>query len=149
MIDPKRINQDPSVLRMSAPLIVSFVMRSVFTFVDTIYAAYEGDAAVAAIGLTFPFEFVMIAFWIGLSTGLTSALSRAMGAATPVRVSCQAQTASPSRRSQAGLNSSVAAETRRAVAAQEAPPLLLCRKEIFLLPLRRSTQVSKASFPLT
>jgi Na+-driven multidrug efflux pump len=59
---------------------VSFVMRSAFTFVDTIYAAIEGDAAVAAIGLTFPFEFVMIAFWIGLSTGLTSTLSRAMGA---------------------------------------------------------------------
>ena len=59
---------------------VSFVMRSAFTFVDTIYAAIEGDAAVAAIGPTFPFEFVMIAFWIGLSTGLTSTLSRAMGA---------------------------------------------------------------------
>jgi len=65
---------------MSAPLMVSFVMRSAFTFVDTIYAAIEGDAAVAAIGLTFPFEFVMIAFWIGMSTGLTSTLSRAMGA---------------------------------------------------------------------
>jgi len=59
---------------------VSFVMRSAFPFVDTIYAAIEGDAAVAAIGLTFPFEFVMIAFWIGMSTGLTSTLSRAMGA---------------------------------------------------------------------
>ena len=73
-------SQYPSVLRMSAPLMVSFVMRSAFTFVDTIYAAIEGDAAVAAIGLTFPFEFVMIAFWVGLSTGLTSVLSRAMGA---------------------------------------------------------------------
>lgn len=72
--------QDPSLLRMSVPLMVSFMMRSAFTFVDTIYAAYEGDAAVAAIGLTFPFEFVMIAFWVGLSTGLTSTLSRAMGA---------------------------------------------------------------------
>jgi len=72
--------QDPSLLRMSVPLMVSFMMRSAFTFVDTIYAAYEGDAAVAAIGLTFPFEFVMIAFWVGLSTGLTSTISRAMGA---------------------------------------------------------------------
>lgn len=71
---------DPSLLRMSVPLMVSFVMRSAFTFVDTIYAAYEGDAAVAAIGLTFPFEFLMIAFWVGLSTGLTSTISRAMGA---------------------------------------------------------------------
>jgi Na+-driven multidrug efflux pump len=64
---------------MSAPLVVSFWMRSAFTFVDTIYAATLGDSAVAAIGLTAPFEFLMIALWVGLSTGLTSGLSRAMG----------------------------------------------------------------------
>lgn len=80
MTDSQSTGQYPSVLRMSAPLMVSFVMRSAFTFVDTIYAAIEGDAAVAAIGLTFPFEFIMIAVWIGLSTGLTSALARSMGA---------------------------------------------------------------------
>ncbi len=70
----------PSVLRLAAPLVVSFMMRATFTFVDTAYAATIGDAAVAAIGLTVPFEFLMIAIWVGLSTGLTSALSRALGA---------------------------------------------------------------------
>ncbi len=80
MTGPTQSNLNPSVLRMSAPLMVSFVMRSAFTFVDTIYAAILGDAAVAAIGLTFTFEFVMVAFWIGLSTGLTSVLSRSIGA---------------------------------------------------------------------
>ncbi|HEU4401906.1 MAG TPA: MATE family efflux transporter [Candidatus Polarisedimenticolia bacterium] len=70
----------PSILRMSAPLVLSFWMRSLFTFVDTIYAATLGDAAVAAIGLSIPLEFLMIACWVGVSTGLTSNLSRAMGA---------------------------------------------------------------------
>ena len=70
----------PSVLRMAAPLIISFWMRAVVTFIDVLFAAMLGDAAVAAIGLTIPFEFLMIAVWVGLSTGLTSALSRAMGA---------------------------------------------------------------------
>jgi Na+-driven multidrug efflux pump len=65
---------------MSAPLVISFWMRAAFTFVDTIYAATIGDDAVAAIGLTVPLEFGMIAIWIGLSSGLTSVLSRAMGA---------------------------------------------------------------------
>ncbi len=65
---------------MSAPLVISFVMRAAFTFVDTAYAATIGDAAVAAIGLTVPFEFLMIAIWVGLSTGLTAALSRTMAA---------------------------------------------------------------------
>ena len=73
------VRQDPSVLRMAAPLVVSFVMRAAFTMVDTVFAATIGDAAVAAIGLTIPFEFVLIAIWIGLSTGLTSNLSRAVG----------------------------------------------------------------------
>jgi len=65
---------------MTAPLIVSFWMRSLFTFVDTYYASFLSDAAVAAIGLSFPFELIMIAVWVGLSTGLTSNFSRAMGA---------------------------------------------------------------------
>jgi MATE family, multidrug efflux pump len=65
---------------MAAPLVVSFWMRALFTFVDTAYAAYLGDAAVAAIGLSIPLEFLMIACWVGVSTGLTSCLSRAMGA---------------------------------------------------------------------
>lgn len=68
------------VLRLAAPLVVSFSMRAAFTMVDTVYAALIGDAAVAAIGLTVPFEFLMIAIWVGLLTGLTSALSRAFGA---------------------------------------------------------------------
>lgn len=65
---------------MAAPLVVSFWMRALFTFVDIGFAKRLGDASVAAIGLSFPFEFLMIAVWVGLSTGLTSNLSRAMGA---------------------------------------------------------------------
>jgi putative MATE family efflux protein len=65
---------------MTAPLVVSFWMRALFTFVDTIYASTLGDASVAAIGLSLPWEFLMIAAWVGLSTGLTSNLARAMGA---------------------------------------------------------------------
>ena len=76
---PNLDRQDPSVLGMAAPLVVSFVMRAAFTMVDTVFAATIGDSAVAAIGLTIPFEFVLIAIWVGLSTGLTSNLSRAVG----------------------------------------------------------------------
>ncbi len=74
-------DQGTSLLRMAAPLVVSFVMRAAFSLVDTAFAAYKiGDAGVAAIGLTWPFEFLMIALWVGVSTGLTSALSRSIGA---------------------------------------------------------------------
>jgi Na+-driven multidrug efflux pump len=55
-------------------------MRQLFTFVDTYFAAEIGDHAVAGIGLAFPYEFLMVAFWVGTSTGMTSLLSRALGA---------------------------------------------------------------------
>jgi Na+-driven multidrug efflux pump len=71
---------------MAAPLVLSFWMRSLFTFVDTVYASTLGDAAVAAIGLSIPLEFLMIACWVGVSTGLTSGLSRAMGAREGARI---------------------------------------------------------------
>jgi len=72
--------QAPGLLRMTGPLVVSFWMRALFSFVDTYYASFLGDASVAAIGLSYPLEFMMIAVWVGLSTGLTSNFSRAMGA---------------------------------------------------------------------
>ncbi|HET9480566.1 MAG TPA: MATE family efflux transporter, partial [Candidatus Polarisedimenticolia bacterium] len=68
------------ILPLAGPLIFSFWMRSLFSLVDTIYAATLGDAAVAAVGLAIPLEFLMIACWVGVSTGLTSTLARAIGA---------------------------------------------------------------------
>jgi Na+-driven multidrug efflux pump len=69
-----------SVLLLAAPLILSFWMRQLFTFVDTYFAATIGDHAVAGIGLAYPYEFLYVAFWVGTSTGMTSLISRAMGA---------------------------------------------------------------------
>ncbi|MGH9870136.1 MAG: MATE family efflux transporter [Candidatus Polarisedimenticolia bacterium] len=74
------------ILSLAAPLVVSFWMRSLFSLVDTAYAATLGDSAVAAVGLSLPLEFLMIACWVGVSTGLTSTLSRAMGAGDQRRV---------------------------------------------------------------
>ena len=75
-----------ALLRLAAPLVVSFWMRSLFTFVDTIYASRLGDAAVAATGLAVPLEFTFIAVWIGISNGLTAALGEAFGARDQSRI---------------------------------------------------------------
>jgi putative MATE family efflux protein len=82
----RKPDSTPGILAMAAPLVVSFWMRALFTFVDTIYASTLGDASVAAIGLSLPWEFLMIAVWVGLSTGLTSTLARAMGARQETRI---------------------------------------------------------------
>ena len=81
--------KSPSILRLSAPLVVSFWLRSAFAWIDTIFAARLeglegreglGDASIAAIGLAVPFEFLTIACWVGASNGLTTRLAAAMGA---------------------------------------------------------------------
>ncbi len=74
------------MVRLAAPLMVSFVLRSLFTLVDTFYAARLGDAAVAAIGLTIPLEMVFIAAWVGSSNALTALLGEAMGAQHGARI---------------------------------------------------------------
>ena len=48
-----------SVLILAWPLILSFWMRQLFTFVDTYFAGRIGDHAVAGLGLAFPFEFLL------------------------------------------------------------------------------------------
>ena len=77
------------ILRLTGPLVISFWLRSAFAWVDTFYAAELenlggqpglGDASIAAIGLALPFEFLMMALWVGTSNGLTSRLASAMGA---------------------------------------------------------------------
>ncbi len=69
----------PTLLWLAAPLMLSFTLRSLMTSVDLPYGSTLGDAAVAAMGLAFPLEFVFIACWVGMSGAMTSHLSRAMG----------------------------------------------------------------------
>jgi len=79
---------------LAAPLVVSFWLRSAFAWVDTIFASMLhdqqggslGDASIAAIGLTLPFEFLLTACWVGSSNGLTARLAAAMGAGEHERV---------------------------------------------------------------
>ena len=81
-------------MALSAPLVVSFWFRSAFAWIDPAFASTlvnadgesMGDASLAAIGLTLPFEFLMVAFWVGTSNGLTSRLAAAMGAEQHAKV---------------------------------------------------------------
>lgn len=84
----------PGVLRLAAPLIFSFWLRSAFTLVDRFFAGSLesdehgslADASQAAIGLATPIEFLMIACWVGTSNGLTKRLSEAMGSGASGKV---------------------------------------------------------------
>ncbi|MFT7517696.1 MAG: Na+-driven multidrug efflux pump [Myxococcota bacterium] len=76
------------LLPLALPLVISFWLRSAFAWVDTIFASLLhsdvdgtiGDASIAAIGLTLPLDFLLTAFWVGTSNGVTARLAAAMGA---------------------------------------------------------------------
>ncbi|HIA38646.1 MAG TPA: hypothetical protein EYN86_03955 [Planctomycetes bacterium] len=76
------------LLPLALPLVISFWLRSAFAWVDTIFASLLhsdidgaiGDASIAAIGLTLPLDFLLTAFWVGTSNGVTSRLAAAIGA---------------------------------------------------------------------
>lgn len=82
------------LLLLAAPLVVSFWLRATFAWADAAFASLLhaadgtpiGDASIAAIGLTLPFEFLQVALWVGTSNGLTARLAAAMGAGQGARV---------------------------------------------------------------
>lgn len=79
----------PGLFRLAAPLMVSFWLRQALILLDNVYAGMLPgleDASQAAIGLTAPFDFLMIACWVGTSNGLTARLGAALGAGDHRRV---------------------------------------------------------------
>jgi|GEM_PF-2053886 len=73
--DPKR-----AVLRLSLPMMAAMFVQSLHNIVDAIWIAGLGSAALAAVGLFFPFMAGMTALATGLGVGGSSAVSRRIGA---------------------------------------------------------------------
>ncbi len=86
--------RNSKLLLLAGPLVISFWFRATFAWADAAFASLLqdasgnpiGDASIAAIGLTQPFEFLQIALWVGTSNGLTARLASAMGAGQGGRV---------------------------------------------------------------
>ena len=72
--------------RLAWPMALTQLGQIAMMVTDLALIGRLGDDAVAAVGLTIPLEFLMIAGWVGASTGLTSGLSRAMGAGHDAKV---------------------------------------------------------------
>jgi len=74
------------ILQLAGPLVISFWVRDAFQLIDLPFASLLGEGSVAAIGLTQPLSFLLVACWVGASSGLTARLSQAMGAGEDARV---------------------------------------------------------------
>lgn len=69
--------------RLALPLVISFTLRNLFALVDLGFATSlpNSASAVGAISFWIPFQMVYIALWVGLSSGVTTTLSQALGLA--------------------------------------------------------------------
>lgn len=78
------------LLSMGAPLMLSMFVSAFHNVLDTFFVARIpgiGDAAAAALTLSFPVEMLMTAFNVGTGVGVSAALSRALGAGDRERAS--------------------------------------------------------------
>jgi putative MATE family efflux protein len=72
--DPKS-----AILKLSAPMVVSMFLLSLYNIVDAFWVAGLGSDALAAVGFVFPLFFVALGIANGLGVGGGSAISRRIG----------------------------------------------------------------------
>ncbi|MCU0962658.1 MAG: MATE family efflux transporter [Pirellulaceae bacterium] len=68
------------IRRLAIPASVGFLFNTLFNVVDTLWAGQYSTDALAALSLSFPIYFLMVAMGMGFSTGATALLGSALGA---------------------------------------------------------------------
>ncbi|MBN2518173.1 MAG: MATE family efflux transporter [Candidatus Altiarchaeota archaeon] len=74
MANPRR-----GLLILAAPAIVSMFFQTMLNFVDFIFVSGLGPGALAAVQLSFPVFFLLIAFCSGINIGATALISKRLG----------------------------------------------------------------------
>ncbi len=55
------------------------MVQAMYNVVDSIFVSNVGEDALTAVSLAFPIQLIVIAAFVGLSTGVSSAISRKLG----------------------------------------------------------------------
>ncbi|MEX2607988.1 MAG: MATE family efflux transporter [Kiritimatiellia bacterium] len=76
----------PSLLRMAWPMCVGLLANMLFNLVDTYFVGKLGQQELAAMAFTFPLVFFVTGSSMGMSIGVSSVVSRAIGAGSGGRV---------------------------------------------------------------
>lgn len=77
--DYTSINLNKAIVLLTIPMIIELVMESTFALVDIYFVGKLGSSAVAAVGLTETFLFLLYAVSMGLSVGVTAVIARRIG----------------------------------------------------------------------
>ncbi|QYZ79771.1 MATE family efflux transporter [Methanofollis formosanus] len=73
--DPKK-----AILMIAGPIMVAMLFQAVYNLADAVWVAGLGDDALAAVGFITPIFMILVGLGSGLGAGVTSAVSRRIGA---------------------------------------------------------------------
>ncbi|MCA9018292.1 MAG: hypothetical protein KDA77_23425, partial [Planctomycetaceae bacterium] len=73
------------IRRLAIPASTGFMFNTLYNVTDTYFAGLVGTDALAALSLSFPVFFIVIALGAGVSQGATALISNAIGAKMPDR----------------------------------------------------------------
>lgn len=82
MADPPDLIKDPIprlIRTIALPASIGFFFNTMYNVVDVYYVGMLSTEMVAALSLTFPIFFIIIAFGIGISQGVTALIANALG----------------------------------------------------------------------
>lgn len=71
------------LFKMSAPMMISMFMLACYNVVDSIFISRVSEAALSALSLAYPIQFLMVAINIGTAVGMTALISRSLGERKP------------------------------------------------------------------
>src|ERR1041385_4455105 len=77
--DYTKIDLKRAVFLLAVPMILELVMESTFAVVDIYFVGKLGPSAVATVGLTETYLFLLYSIAIGLSTAVTAIVARRIG----------------------------------------------------------------------
>lgn len=64
---------------MSSPMVISFLVQSLYNIIDSIFVARYSDEALTAVSLVYPVQILMISVAAGTGVGINALLSRQLG----------------------------------------------------------------------
>ena len=73
--NPKR-----ALFTLAAPIVIAMLVQTLYNVVDTAFIGRLGAEAIAALTFSFPIFFILMAISIGVAAGMSSRISRALGA---------------------------------------------------------------------
>lgn len=68
------------LLRISAPLMVSMFIQSLYNIVDSMFVSRVSEDALTAVSMCFPIQMLIISVGVGVGVGMSALLSRFLGA---------------------------------------------------------------------